>query len=131
VGRRCRFAFQVLFQNLVNELGHPLAFPLGRGVELADKPVVDFGLVHFVTFLLSKNLWEAYQAGGKLKGWRTCCERQSCTRGLLEMECDLSGKGKIGEGQKRRERQGGRWKQKIGGCRDLVMKEARGKSAGL
>src|SRR6266498_1111041 len=72
------FVHEVFFENVVeaNRHGHALAF--GRGVELANKPVLDFWLVHLVTFLISKNLGEAYQAGGKSKGWRTCCERQIC-----------------------------------------------------
>src|SRR5712691_13219431 len=75
IGWRFGFVCQVFSQDLVQDLGHFLSLSLGQEVEPPDMAVFDFRLVH-VGFLLSKNLGEAYQAGGKLKDWRTCCERQ-------------------------------------------------------
>src|SRR5713101_2354572 len=65
------FVGQVCSQDPVQDLSHFLSLSLGQEVEPPDMAVFDFRLVH-VGFLLSKNLGEAYQAGGKLKDWRMC-----------------------------------------------------------
>lgn len=46
VGGRLRFGHQVLFQNLVDHLGHLFLLALGEKIELADQFILNLGLVH-------------------------------------------------------------------------------------
>jgi hypothetical protein len=53
---------------------------------LACGIVPDHSTIATFVSSMKEELREAYQAGGKLKDWKTCCERQIFVEGLLEMQ---------------------------------------------